>query len=217
MAIEERLVFNAHQVHGADHLRPTIKEIVHHNEADFGLMGMVMEYHNPDVRYDEGDENHDADYIGYRPPHPWTEFPAHERGDYIMIQSIERCANKATHYSLMLHELTHWAEVRTGWIHCMPVREFVAEMAMHVLGLELGIPYAIDRYNRTYWRVHWARIFNQDDTFFLWATSQVDRVVFYLLEPILHRGPNFYHDPWCVVPPVNKWSGPDAMSFDPLM
>ncbi len=214
-SLEPRLVFNAAQVVGADKYQWTIKDhVVNHADADFGHMGQFMEFHTPRVLYDVGDENNPPDYIGYVPPYPWSKFPNHDTGDYIMMQSIERCCTKACHFSILLHEFVHWAEVRTGWMHCLPVREFVAEMGMHVLGLELGVPYTLDTHNRYKWQGHWNRIATKDGRFFLWATAQVDRVVDHLLKPIFHRDRSFYHDPWCVVPKVNRWPGEDGMRFE---
>ncbi len=172
-SLEPRLVFNAAQVAGAEQFCCSIvDDVVDHADADFGLMGQFMEYHNPRVLYDVGDENNPPDYIGYLPPYPWSKFPSHDTGDYIMMQSIERCWTKACHFSILLHEFVHWAEVRTGWMHCLPVREFVAEMGMHVLGLELGVPHTLDNFNRDKWAGHWNRIATLDGWFFLWATAR---------------------------------------------
>ena len=212
VTLEERRVFNAHQVKGADRYVSTIKEVVLHDDADFGLMGMLLEHHNPTIRYDQADEFSGPDYNGYMAPWPWTAFPNHAKGDYIMIQSVENFPNKATHYSVLLHEMIHWAEVRTGWIHCMAVREFVAEMGMHILGLELGIPHALDQHNRYQWQGEWTQIAYKDHTFFLQAASQVDRASDFLLAPILGR--RQFHDPWCVTPQPNMLNSPDGMSFE---
>src|SRR5690606_356793 len=51
--IEERRVFNAHQVKGANQYVPTIDQVVRHSEADFGFMGMFLEHHNPNILYDQ--------------------------------------------------------------------------------------------------------------------------------------------------------------------
>lgn len=57
VTLEERRVFNAQQVRGADHLVAIIKEVVLHEDADFGLMGMLSEHHSPTIKYDEGDDS----------------------------------------------------------------------------------------------------------------------------------------------------------------
>lgn len=215
LQVDPCLVYNAAQVHGADQYQAmTETTIVANDEADFGLMGMLIEHHAPDVRYDIGDHENPPDSNVYRSPWPWHDFPDHESGDVILMQSEKHFRFKSDFYSVLLHELMHWAEVRTGWHHCIPVREFVAETGMHVLGLELGVPYNFDETNHRIWMKHWNTIFNKDESFFFWAMAQVDRACDFLLQPILHREPSDYHDPCNILPEVHFISGSDEMSFE---
>jgi len=214
---EPCLVYNASQVCGAEEYQTLLRSedsSVAYDEADLGLMGMLLEHHAPNIRYDVGDAHHGPDFNGYVPPNPWHDHPNHTSGDYIMMQSEGYFYGKPDHYSVMLHELIHWAEVRTGWMHCLPVREFVAEAGMHILGLELGVPHAISEYNHRQWLAHWIPIMHQDEEFFFWAMSQVDRACDFLLAPIRHRLPND-HDPFVIEPEINFIAGPDHMSFQP--
>jgi len=213
--VDPCLVYNAAQVHGADQYQAMPKTaIVANDEADFGLMGMLLEHHAPDVRYDVGDHNNPPDVNVYLSPNQWHDHPNHKYGDIILMQSEKHFPSKADHYSTLLHELMHWVEVRTGWFHCLPVREFVAEVGMHVLGLELGVPHSFDETNHRNWLRHWNPIFHKDESFFFWAMAQVDRACDFLLQPILHREPIDYHDPCHIAPPVHFISGPDQMKFE---
>lgn len=75
VTLEERRVYCAHQVKRADQYVSTIKEVVLHDDADFGMMGMLLEHHNPKIRYDQGDEFHPPDYNGYMSPQSWKHSP----------------------------------------------------------------------------------------------------------------------------------------------
>lgn len=214
--VESALVFNAAQVHGADEFQSLpVDAIVANDEADFGLMGMLIEHHSPDIRFDKGNEHFPPDWNGYITPEPFHSHPNHRSGDYILMQSEGHFHSRADHYSVMLHEMVHWAEVRTNWMHCMPIRELVAEIGMHVLGLELGVPHCFDTHNHRKWLKEWNFIFPEDFKLFFWVTAQVDAVCDYLLGPILHREQVDYHDSYGIIPEVNHITGPDFMAFRP--
>ena len=216
LQVDPCLVFNAAQVHGAErYMAMPDKALVANDEADFGLMGMLIERHSPVIRFDVGDERFGPDWNGYITPEPFHSHPNHRTGDYILMQSESHFHSRADHYSVMLHELVHWAEVRTNWMHCMPIRELVAEIGMHLLGLELGVPHCFDEHNHRKWLRYWNPIFHKDETVFLWATAQVDRVCDFLLQPILQQAERVYHDRCQISPRVNHITGPDFMSFEP--
>jgi len=215
-SVEPCLVFNAVQVSGANEFQAIPDTaLVANDEADFGLMGMLIEHHNSDIRFDKGDGRFGPDWNGYISPEPFHNHPHHRFGDYILMQSEGKFPSRADHYSVMLHEMMHWAEVRTNWMHCMPVREFVAEAGMHLLGLELGVPHCFDEHNHRKWLRHWNPIFYKDELFFFWAMAQVDRACDFLLQPILQQEDRVYHDRSQISPKVNFITGPDFMSFDP--
>lgn len=215
LQVDPCLVFNAAQVHGANEYRAMPDTaLVANDEANFGLMGMLIEHHSPDIRFDVGDLRFGPDWNGYITPEPFHDHPNHRSGDYILMQSEGKFQSRADHFSVMLHELVHWSEVRTGWMHCMPVREFVAEAGMHILGLELGVPHCFDEYNHRKWLRHWNHIFLKDESFYFWAMAQVDRACDFLLRPILQRAEGVYHDRCHITPPVHFITGPDHMSFD---
>lgn len=211
------LVFNASQMHGAEDRQSLLTDgaIVSNDEADFGLMSMLLEHHQPDIRFDKGDAFQSPDWNGYIPPEPFHDHPNHKAGDYILMQSERHFPSRADHFSVMLHELVHWCEVRTQWFHCLPVREFVAEVGMHVLGLELGVPHNFDITNHKKWLKEWNLIFPQDDSFFFWTMAQVDRVCDFLLTPIIHREQSEYHDPCSILPETNFITGSKQMDFRP--
>ena len=214
--VESNLVFNADQVQGAErYMAMPDTALVANDEADFGLMGMLLEHHAPDIRFDVGDERFGPDWNGYITPEPFHSHPNHRTGDYILMQSERHFHSRADHYSVMLHEMVHWSEVRTNWMHCMPIRELVAEIGMHVLGLELGVPHCFDEHNHRKWLSHWNPIFHKDETVFLWVMAQVDRVCDFLLQPILQQEERVYHDRCQISPRVNHITGPDFMSFEP--
>tara|TARA_R110002167_G_scaffold77944_8_gene216108 strand:- start:39184 stop:40218 length:1035 start_codon:yes stop_codon:yes gene_type:complete len=215
LRLDPCLVFNVAQVHGAEHYQaiPDTALVVN-DEADFGLIGRLLEHHQPDIRFDKGDTKNPPDWNGYVVPEPWHDYPTHKDGDYILMQSEKHFPSRADHYSVMLHELVHWSEVRTAWMHCLPVREFVAEAGMHILGLELGVPHCFDEYNHRQWLRHWNSIIYEDHSFFFWAMAQVDRVCNFLLQPILQPQDSVYHDKCSIIPPVQFITGPEHMSFN---
>ncbi len=216
LQVDPGLVFNAAQVHGANEYRAMPdRALVANDEANFGLMGMLIEHHSPDIRFDVGNGRFGPDWNGYITPEPFHDHPNHRSGDYILMQSEGYFMSRADHFSVMLHELMHWSEVRTNWMHCMPVREFVAEAGMHILGLKLGVPHCFDEYNHRKWLRHWNHIFQKDESFFIWAMAQVDRACDFLLQPILQRTERVYHDPCLISPKVNFITGNDFMSFEP--
>lgn len=216
-------VYNVAQVKGADQFRVAKRTdmVVPSEEVDYGYMGMMMEHHAPDIRFNSDKEQEQQQlpiWNGkYFAPEPWHSFPKQNMGDFILMKSENHFRSKSDFYSVMLHEFVHWAEVRTEWFHCLPVREFVAEAGMHILGMELGIPYFIDAYSHHTWLAHWKVIFPQDETFFFWAMSQVDRVCDYLLGPVLHLEPEDYHDHYRIEPEINHLNGPDMMSFQEVL
>jgi antirestriction protein ArdC len=214
--VDPCLVYNAIQFHDADEYQVMLTDgaIVANDEADFSLMGILLEHHAPEIRYDVGDERFGSDWNGYISPEPFHDHPNHRNGDYILMQSERYFPFKSDFYSVMLHEIMHWTEVRTGWMHSLPVREFVAEVGMNILGLDLGVPHCLDSYNHYQWLKHWHSIFHKDETFFFWAMAQVDRACDYLLRPILEQECRVYHDEYSIAPPVKFTSGPDHMSFE---
>ena len=181
------LVYNAAQIEGAEHFRASLDKLdalVVNDEADFGSIGRLLEYHAPDIRFDVGDENQSADWNGYVPPDPWLDHPNHKMGDYILMQSEQYFHSRADYYSILLHEMMHWAEVRTGWIDRMPAREFVAEAGMCILGLELGVPRTLCEFNHRKWLPYWTILCHEDEKFFFSMMAQVDRACDYLLSPL---------------------------------
>jgi len=216
LKVDHCLAFNAAQVHGGEqYVSIPSMALVANDEADFGRMGMLIEHHGPDIRFDVGDERFGPDWNGYITPGPFHDHPNHKFGDYILMQSEGKFHSRADHYSVMLHEMMHWAEVRTNWMHCMPIRELVAEIGMHVLGLELGVPHCFDEHNHRKWLSHWIPIFHEDEAVFFWAMAQVDRACDFLLGLILQAEERVYHDRCHISPKVNFITGPDFMSFEP--
>lgn len=198
-------VYNVEQISGVDQYMLSDSSVA----CNFNDVSSLVLYHKPEIRF-EGTR-----HAYYYSPYPFCEFPDHISGDYIVMMPQHKCVNESTYYSTLLHELVHWTEPRTKWIHCMAVREFVAEMGSRILGMQLGVPPADNNINHYLWLDKWLQIFkDKDPLFYAWAAVQAERACDYLLKNVkITTNHDFMEH---VTPRVNYDSGIDGASFEPL-
>ena len=75
-------------------------------------------------------------------PTPAGTFPDHTAGDWIQVPP-KSCFVNGSFYPTVLHELSHWSEVRVAWDrekNGYPMGELIAEIASCYLATELGVP-----------------------------------------------------------------------------
>ena len=65
----------------------------------------------------QADIRYGGDRAYYRRPHPAGSFPNHSEGDFLCIPPKTTFSPPAAFYETIAHELSHWAECRTGWDH----------------------------------------------------------------------------------------------------
>lgn len=171
---------NAEQVTGPAH-HPYLTSPYPLVEVDFSKVQRLIRATGAEIRIGVGDHNHDASWTGYIPPSPWDNFPQHERGDYILIPHLADYQSEISWYFSIMHELMHWAEVRTGWRQIdIGTRELVAEIGSGWLATELGVPPCPDVWNHKKWLPAWLEGMS-DPMYVVGAVRQVERAMEYLL------------------------------------
>ena len=83
-----------------------------------------------------------------------------------------------------MHELSHWAEVRTGWDHGKQgyaMGELAAEVAASYLSTELGIPQGETLDNHAAYLQSWLKEMRNDPAYIFKASTQASRAADYLL------------------------------------
>ena len=79
-------------------------------EPDFQPAEELIAATGADIRYG-------GDRAFYRRPTPAGSFPNHHEGDFIVMPPRATFDPPGAFYETAVHELAHWAEVRTGWDH----------------------------------------------------------------------------------------------------
>jgi antirestriction protein ArdC len=131
---------------------------------------------NADIRFG-------GDKAFYSLPTPAGSWPNHETGDYIVMPHAEQFESTSAYYETALHELSHWAEVRTAWDrekHGYPLGELIAEMSSCFVAAELGVP-ATDLGNHASYLGSWIQAMRGDPTYIFKAASQASKTADYLL------------------------------------
>ena len=161
------------QVEGSsvDRLRVRECDAVSEEHADFGRIDRLIDETEADIRVGVGDRNHSTLWDGYVPPNPWISFPFHTKGDYILLRSPNLRSRSSQAYTI-LHELVHWAEVRTRWMDEMPARELVAEIGSGWLALELGCPPCFCEINHRSFMPEWLRAMRVDPEYLVRGVIQ---------------------------------------------
>ncbi len=170
-------VFNIDQVEGVqlDRFR------VSHNEGEVVL-----------PKYDEAERlihatqseiRFGGDQAFYSLPTPAGSWPHHVSGDYIMMPHREQFESVEAFYETALHELSHWAEVRTNWDrekHGYPMGELIAEMASCFVSSQLGIP-GTELGNHAAYLANWLEAMRGDPSYIFKASTQASKTADYLL------------------------------------
>lgn len=173
--MRQYVVFNLDQVSGShlDRFRASHKEsdvvLPRFNEAE-----ELIEKTGAEIHFG-GDKAYYKLPVG-----PW---PHHFEGDYICMPHREQFETAEAFYETALHELAHWAEVRTNWDrekHGYEMGELIAEMASCFLAAELGIP-ATDLGNHASYLKSWLASMKADHNFIFKASSQATKAADYLL------------------------------------
>jgi antirestriction protein ArdC len=119
----------------------------------------------------------------YSLPTPAGSWPHHESGDYVVMPHAEQFESAAAYYETYLHELAHWAEVRTAWDrdkHGYAMGELVAEMSSCFLASELGIP-ATDLGNHASYLKSWIGAMKADPSYIFKASTQASKTADFLM------------------------------------
>lgn len=167
-------MFCIDQVEGSsvDQFRVRNLTVVTEEDADFDRIDRLIEETEADIRVGVGDRYHTTVWSGYVPPNPWHSFPKHTLGDYILIPKARVFRNRVARYYTILHELVHWAEVRTRWMDKMAMRELVAEIGSGWLASELGCPPCPCEVNHRDYLPEWLRMMRLDFEYIVRAVNQ---------------------------------------------
>ena len=162
-----------------DHLRVHDFSIVTDDTANFSRIDRLVNATAADIRVGDGDENNPPTWNGYVPPNPWIAFPQHVVGDYILLRSLD---GGSSEFFTLLHELIHWAEVRTEFM-CfdMATRELVAEIGSGWLATELACPPCPCPLNHDKWLPSWLEAKKRDVACIAKAADQARKAVEFIL------------------------------------
>ncbi|WP_417737022.1 ArdC-like ssDNA-binding domain-containing protein [Rosistilla oblonga] len=166
-----------------DTLRVHDFSIANADTANRTRIDQLVKSSGADIRVGVGDATHSAGNW-YVAPNPWIAFPFHSTGDYILLAPPEFHSNPATHHYTLLHELIHWAEVRTNWISDMPMRELVAEIGSGWIATELGCPPCPCRINENKWLERWLWEMRRDSDYVFRAVTQARRAFNFIMSII---------------------------------
>lgn len=200
----DSIVYNLDQVVGCDGYRPVNLDIVTKDSADFTDVERLIRSTGANIIVGIGDRGHPSTWNGYVAPNPWLSFPNHTKGDYILMGKPANFASMASYNFTILHELVHWAEVRTNWVSAMNKREMVAEIASAWLAQETDCPMCPCMINHRKYELQWRGQMMQDDDFLFEITTQAWHVVDCVMSSLEDRSRTIYHDPDTVeLPPPN--------------
>jgi antirestriction protein ArdC len=128
---------------------------------------------------------HGGNKAFYIRPLPEDSWPHHTDGDRIHVPDRCQFNHLAMYHETLLHELSHWAEVRVGLDHRKqgyPMGELVAEMSSCFLAAELGIPSGEGLANHAAYLKTWLEAMKGDATYIFKAATYASRITDYLLK-----------------------------------
>ena len=171
-------VFNAEQVEG----KPAEKFQVKDEPAttmlpDYAPAEELIAATGADIRYG-------GDRAYYRRPVPEGSWPSHRDGDFICLPPKHRFNPLGAFYETVIHELSHWCEVRTGWKHHQEgyaMGELAAEIAASFLSTELGIPQGETLENHAAYLGSWLKAMQDDPSYIFKASTQASKAADFLL------------------------------------
>jgi antirestriction protein ArdC len=172
-------VFSADQAEGdaAEELRADRHEGQINAQPDFQPAEELISATGADIRYG-------GNRAFYSRPLPVGAFPNHTSGDYIVLPPRATFSPPGAFYETVTHELSHWAEVRTGWDHDKhgyALGELAAEIASTYVSAELGIPQGEDLGNHAAYLKNWLEALKNDRNYIFKAAKQASKVTDYLL------------------------------------
>ncbi len=124
-----------------------------------------------------------GDRAFYRTPTPEGSFPNHVDGDWIQVPNKSDFV-EGGYYPTLLHELSHWSEVRVGWQRNeenYAMGELIAEISACYLTNELKIPNAEPLENHAAYLKSWLASMKSDPNFIFRAAKQASKVTDFLL------------------------------------
>lgn len=170
-------LFNADQVEGAEKFQVT-DEPTGIAIPNFEPVDQLIEAAGIDVR-------HHGDKAYYQRPTPEDAWPNHDDGDFIVMPSKSRFDSVAGYYETLLHEASHFSELRVGFDHRQhgyAFGELVAEMSASFLSQELGVPQSESVVeNHAAYVKNWLDAMRGDSSFIFKASTQASKVSDYLL------------------------------------
>jgi antirestriction protein ArdC len=105
--------------------------------------------------------------------------------DSIHMPDRHRFNPAYAYYGTIFHELSHWAEKRTGWERAggdaYAVGELIAELSSTMVCQELGIPTGESLDNQAAYMKHWLKMMRGDSGFLFKVSQQASKVTDYLL------------------------------------
>lgn len=125
-----------------------------------------------------------GDRAFYRRPTPAGSFPNHHEGDFIVMPPKATFSPPGAFYETVTHELSHWAECRTGWNHDKEgyaLGELAAEIASCYVAAELGIPQGEGLGNHAAYLRSWLESLKNDRNYIFRAAKQASKTTDYLL------------------------------------
>ena len=170
-------VFNADQVEGAEAFQVHEDEGESHAEPDFQPAEELIQATGADIR-------HGGERAYYVRPLPSGSFPNHATGDFIVMPPRATFSPPAAFYETVAHELSHWAECRTGWDHekqGYALGELAAEIASCYVAAELGIPMGEGLGNHAAYIRNWLDAMKGDRNYIFKAAKQASKATDYLL------------------------------------
>ena len=144
---------------------------------DYGPAEELIAATGADIRFG-------GDRACYHRPVPEGAWPNHQNGDFILLPPKHRFDPLGAFYETVVHELAHWAEVRTGWDHQKQgyaMGELAAEIAASFLSTELGIPQGETLENHAAYLGSWLKQMKNDPSYVFKASTQASRVADFLL------------------------------------
>ena len=156
-----------------------------HAEPDFQPAEEMILGTKADIRYG-------GDRAYYARPLPNGSFPNHASGDFIVLPPRTTFNPPAAFYETAAHELSHWAECRTGWDHDKhgyALGELAAEIASCYVAAELGIPQGEGLGNHAAYLRSWLEALKNDRNYIFKAAKQASKVTDYLLSLVKQPEP----------------------------
>jgi antirestriction protein ArdC len=162
-------VFNIDQIEGThlNHLRvgdvPATSTFLDFEPAERAITAT-----GADIRFG-------GDRAFYRRPTPDGD------GDFIQCPYKHQFTEQKEYYATLLHELTHWSEVRLGWQGSYAEGELRAEIGACYALAELGVPQSDDLTNHNAYLGHWLEALQNDARFIFICSTAASKAANFIL------------------------------------